>query len=143
MPSQVTMFDNKKAPVPNTFGSSGELYGATITIGAETGGNTIAVTIQLTDFRGADLATRANVIAYLSDDANGDSLTATGPSTETVIGTDGVLAALITKKVYLFISESDGDIDLTVVESGAATWYLILCMPNGQLVASEAITFAA
>jgi hypothetical protein len=35
------------------------------------------------------------------------------------------------------------DIDLVITEAGTATWYLILVMPNGTLVASDAIAFTA
>ncbi len=139
MPLEATAHDGKKSPVMDTFGTSGEVYGATIVVASEDS-NTVDITIQLTDFRGADLATRSCVRAYLSDDANGDSITATGPSSETAVGTDGVLMPIITKKAYWLTSESDGDIDLVVTETGSATWYLILVMPDGRLVASDAIT---
>lgn len=138
----IKMHDNKHAPAPKEFGSVGELYTASFTIGAEAA-NVINVAIQLKDISSSDLATRATLIGFLSDDANGDSVTATGPSTESAIGTDGVLTALVTKKVYLLTSESDGDIDINITEAGAATWYLILVMPDGRHVASGAITFAA
>jgi hypothetical protein len=131
--------DGKRTLFPDILGEKGELYGATITVGAETGGNTINVAIQLTDPTGANLAKSAALVAYLSDDAAGLSITATGPSTETAIGTDGDLGVLLTKKVYLFVSEADGSIDVDVVESGSATWYLVLVMPNGSLVVSDAI----
>ncbi len=45
-------------------------------------------------------------------------------------------------KTAQLVSEADGDIDVTITESGAATWYLILIMPDGRLAASDAITFA-
>ena len=53
-----------------------------------------------------------------------------------------MLTALVTKKVYLLTGESDGDIDIDITETGVATWYLILVMPDGRHVASGAITFA-
>ncbi len=116
---------------------------ATITVGEETGGNTINVAIQLKDGgAGADLAARGCVHAYLSDDANGDSVAATAPSGHVAVGTDGLCIHLVTDKAFLLTSEADGDIDLNIVEAGAATWYLILVRPNGCLVASGAITFA-
>ena len=118
-----------------------ELYTASMTIGTE-GSNKIDVTIQLQDGVGNDMAQRVNIYAYLSDDAEGDDLTGTGPSTETVIKTDGVIDIVTAKKSYRLTSEGDGDIDITIEESGVATWYLILVMPDGRLVASDAITFA-
>ena len=141
MPEQTMMADGKLAPVPDLHGTVGELYGATMAVGT-IGGDTINVTIQLTDFLGNDLATRANLIAYLSDDANGDSIAGTAPNTSPAIGTDGVLGPLVTDKVFLLISESDGDIDIDITDSGADTWYLILYMPDGRLVASDAIVIA-
>lgn len=256
---------------------------ASFVIGAE-GGNVINVAVQLKDGNGADLAVRGKVRAYLSDDANGDSVTATAPDGGIAIGTDGVfigtpptladavivdgnlaidatpekfkttqklayvlngvfhtaaaaieqvfsaahvitaskfgcilvqmdaagtistkvaaspqayddapaaLAALpaadagnikighiaiennagdwtantddltnasdvttaafvdateavpaTVPKAFDLISESDGDVDINITESGAGTWYLILQLPNGKLVASSAITFA-
>lgn len=69
----------------------GAAYGThTITVGAE-GGNVIAVTIQLKDANAVDLAVRGNVKAYLSNDANGDSLITTAPTGGCAIGTDGLL----------------------------------------------------
>jgi hypothetical protein len=109
-------------------------------IGAEAG-DIINVSIQLKDIAGADLAVRGALLAYLSDDANGDSVAATAPDT-VAIGTDGVAVPLVAGKVFLLTSEADGDIDINITEDGADTWYLILVMPNGRLAASGAITFA-
>lgn len=111
------------------------------TIGAEAG-NEITVAIQLKDSAGDDLAVRASVLAYLSDDANGDSLAGTAPDGGVVIGADGLAIPLVAGKVFQLTSEADGDIDLVVGESGADTWYLVLVMPDGRLVPSGAITFA-
>jgi hypothetical protein len=61
----------------------------TITVGVE-GADVINVAIQLKDANGADLGTRGALRAYLSDDANGDSLIATAPTGGVVIGTDGL-----------------------------------------------------
>ena len=127
----------KKAPF-----ASANITGATFTIGTEAT-NVINVGIQLHKVSGGNLDVRGALMAYLSDDANGDSITATGPSTESAIGTDGVLGILLAKKIYFLVSESDGDIDIDLTETGAATWYLVLVMPSGKLVVSSAITFAA
>lgn len=39
-------------------------------------------------------------------------------------------------------SESDGDIDINITDSGTPTFYLIVLLPNGGSVSSGAITFA-
>lgn len=110
-------------------------------IGAQAG-DVINVGLQLNNADGAALATRAALYAYLSDDANGDSIAATAPDGGVAIGTDGLAIPLVAAKTFLLVSEADGDIDLNITESGAATWYLVLLLPNGKLVASAAITFA-
>ena len=121
---------------------AGEVRTASFVIGAEGGGTTINVAIQLKDIAAADLAVRGSVMAYLSNDANGDSIATTAPSGGWAIGTDGLLIPIVAGKAAQLISESDGDIDVTLTEAGVATWYLILVLPNGKLIASTAITFA-
>ncbi|MDX9860893.1 MAG: hypothetical protein RBS99_08230 [Rhodospirillales bacterium] len=144
-PAEVlTGTDEARAVTPkgaaDTFATK---FGApTIVVGEEQGGNAINVAIQLTDAAGADLAVRGAILAYLSDDAAGDSIAATAPSSGWAIGTDGLLIPIVAGKAAHLVSEADGDIDVTITEAGAATWYLILVMPDGRLVASEAITFA-
>lgn len=114
---------------------------ATMTVGTQAG-DAINVAIQLTDAEGNNLAVRAGVFAYLSDDANGDSIAGTAPSGGWAIGTDGLLIPVVANKAAHLISESDGDIDVTITEAGADTWYLILVDTAGRLIASGAITFA-
>lgn len=110
-------------------------------IGAQAG-DVINVGIQLKDSAAADLAVRGALFAYLSDDANGDSVAGTAPDGGVAIGTDGVAIPIVAGKAFQLVSEADGDIDLNITEAGADTWYLILVMPDGKLVASNAITFA-
>jgi hypothetical protein len=118
------------------------LHTASFTVGAEAG-NAIVVSIQLKDAGGNDLTTRANVYAYLSDDANGDSLIATAHDGAVAGGTDGVLQAMEAKKSFRLTSEADGDIDVSITHAaGAKTAYLVLVLPEGNLVVSGAITHA-
>lgn len=116
-------------------------YNAEIVVGAEAD-NVINVAIQLKDYDGTDLAVRASVLAYLSDAAAGESETAAAPSDGVAVGTDGGCIPLVVDKVFLLTSETDGDIDLDISEAGAATWYLVLVLPNGKRVVSDPITFA-
>lgn len=115
--------------------------GATFAIGTETT-NVINVAIQLFDGAGDEIATRAAIWFYLSDDAEGDTVVAA--TTSLAIGTDGVAIEMISNSAGMLISEVDGDIDISIGDaSGAATYYLVLVMPTGALVVSDAITFAA
>ena len=120
---------------------SGAVNAVSFTIGAEAA-NVINVGIQLKD-KGLDVAERVSVLAYLSDDANGDSVAGTAP-TSVAIGTDGVAIPLVAGKCFLLTSEADGDIDIDItLSAGADTWYLVIVLPDGRLVPSGAITFAA
>lgn len=128
---------------PNGLSVSGfaSPAGATFTIGTEAA-DEINVAIQLLDGNGDAMATRSAVAFYLSDDADGDTIVAA--ATSLAIGTDGVAIENISNSAGLFISEADGDIDVTIGDaSGAASYYLVLIMPSGELVVSDAITFAA
>ena len=103
--------------------------------------DTINVAVQLVDREnGNELGERIGLMCYLADDANGDTPAATAPDT-VAIGTDGALIEWVSNLSGLLITESDGDADINITENGADTWYLILVMPDGKLVASDAITF--
>lgn len=114
--------------------------GATFTIGAEDT-NTITVNVQLQDAAGNDLAAVTAVHFYLSDDAAGDG--AVAAATSLVAGTDGFMIEYVSNSAGLLVSEADGDVDVVVGDaSGAATYYLVIVLPSGGLVVSDAITFA-
>jgi len=116
---------------------------AVITVAAEDT-DVVNVAIQLVDrLNGNEIGERVSIFAYLSDDANGDSIAATAPDGGVAIGTDGLLIPDVTSKSFRLISEADGDIDVDVTESGTDTFYLILVMPDGKLIPSGALTFAA
>ena len=120
----------------------GQVADAVMTVSAETA-NVVSVGIQLNDAEGNALAVRGSVLAYLSDDANGDSIATTAPDGGVAIDTDGLLIPIVANKAFQLVSEADGDIDLTVTETGDATWYLIIVLPTGLLLASDAITMTA
>lgn len=114
---------------------------ASITVGAEIG-NQRALTIQFQDGAGNDLNYRITVPVLVLADANGDAFVGTGGSTGIAIGTDGALIALVAKKVFLAISEADGDLDMTWTDTGTEAAYLGLVMPDGRLAISGALTNA-
>jgi hypothetical protein len=121
--------------------SGAPVAGATITVGAEIA-NARAITIQLTDGLGADLASRQAVWIAVLLDAVGDAFVVTGGSTGIAIGTDGALLAAVAKKLFLAISEADGDIDLTWTDTGTEAAYLAVILPSGGMVISDALTNA-
>lgn len=117
----------------------GAVAGVSITVGTENT-NVRAITIQLKDGQGADLAIRGSVHIAVFADANGDAFVATGGSTGIAVGTDGALLPIVTKKLFLAVSEADGDIDLTWTDTGTEAAYLGIILPNGKLVISAALT---
>ncbi|MGB0385869.1 MAG: hypothetical protein ACPGWR_13705, partial [Ardenticatenaceae bacterium] len=104
--------------------------------------NAITVNVQVKDGNGGALAERKALMWYLSDDANGDSIAGTAPDGGIAGGTDGVLIEWTANLAGLYISESDGDMDIVITESSVDTWYLVTVLPNGSLAVSDAITFA-
>lgn len=113
----------------------------TFVVGAEAG-NVINVGIQLNKPDGSALDRRQAVLMYLSDDANGDTL-ATTPDGGFAIGTDGLAIEVLANQAAWLIAEADGDVDVDINESGAATFYMVVVKPDGRLAVSDAITFAA
>lgn len=117
----------------------GAVGGATITVGNESS-DVRQIAIQLTDANGADIAVRAAVHIAVLLDANGDAFVVTGGSTGIAIGTDGALLTMVAKKLFLAISEADGDIDLTWTDTGTEAAYLAVILPNGKMIISSALT---
>ena len=119
---------------------AGKVASASFTIGAEgtPGANQRAIAVQLKDAAGADIAYQAPVQITVLADANGDAF-ATGGSTGLTVGTDGALLAIVAKKLFQAISESDGDLDLVWTDSGTEAVYLAVLLPNGALSVSAVI----
>jgi hypothetical protein len=117
-------------------------YGATFTIGAETAGDAITVNVQVTDRAGNDLNFPAAFPIYLSSTATGlDPVAIPG---SIAAGTDGAIAVELAGTSGLAITEADGDLDVVVTgDTGGDTVYLVLVMPTGQLVVSDAIVIVA
>ena len=120
----------------------GMAWDASFTVGSESG-NAVAVAIQLKDFAGNDLAVPASVTSYLASDSAGLDVKASSVTTETAAGTDGSLAVLAAGQVYQLTSETDGDIDITITDSTADTYYVVVVLPNGKLAVSAVATFTA
>ena len=118
----------------------GGLAGATFSIGAESA-YAIVVAIQLTDDAGADLAAATAVTILLFDDAAGAAFNT--DNFTVAAGTDGAVAEAVADKVIHAVSESDGDIDLSLTIAGAATTYVAVVLPGGKMAISAVVTHAA
>jgi len=122
------------------FKAACEVEHAAFTIGAEAD-DVINVAVQLLDPGFSEVRRSVHVDAYLSDLATGLSVTSAAPTV--AVGTNGVALPFIAGKAFKLISDDEGRIDLDITHSGAKTRYLVLCMPNGSLVISGAITHGA
>lgn len=116
---------------------------ASFVVGTETA-DVINVAIQLLDADGDDLSAVICVVAFLSSGDDGLGVEGSAPDSVS-IGTDGaIIAELATGVAWLLQSEADGDIDLDIQLDDPATdtYYLVVVLPTGAQVVSEAITFA-
>lgn len=130
--------ENRQLPAKGSPWQGGMVDGAVFTIGADAG-TTVAVGIQLM-IGAKECDRRVAIHGYLANDANGDTIQA-APSGGIAIGTDGLLIENIDNQSFILVSEADGDIDVVLTQTGAETMYLVLIMPNGELVVSGVITF--
>lgn len=116
---------------------SGLVANATLTPGAETA-NAINVAGKLLGPDQKPIQERGSVLCYLSDDALGDSVAAAAPNGGAAIGTNGLAVPLVAGKCFLVTSEADGTFDLTITESSAKTFWLVVVLPHGRLVVAAA-----
>lgn len=135
--------------MPNSMNqrfASRDVGGATFTLDTENT-NEITASVQLLDVEGRPMQKRASVYGYLSSDPNGDALEADSSTLTVAAGTDGICIPFgagdaVGNTAFFLVSEADGDVDVSITQtSGADTFYLVLVMPNGDLVVSQAITF--
>jgi len=116
----------------------GGVASASFTVNTEAA-NAITVNVQLKDSNGANLAQVAAVTILVLADAAGAAFNSTNYTT-IAAGTDGALVETVADKVLMGISESDGDLDVVLTVTGAATSYLAVVLPGGKLSVSGAIT---
>lgn len=112
------------------------------TIGAEAG-DVINVAVACKTPKQGAIAERVAFTCYLSDNADGSTLTATVPTSNLAVGTNGViLGTLTTNKAVQLLTNAAGLVDLNITQTAAKTYYLVVVMPDGSLSISGAITFA-
>jgi hypothetical protein len=130
-------------PAKSAAARAWELFNlVTFTIGTKSV-NTINVAVQLKDAQGKAIAQVAAATFYLSDSADGHTLTATATTSALAIGTNGVLLNIdVTGKMGRVISDASGRFDLNLIQSASpVTEYLVVVMPDGSISVSGAITW--
>ena len=113
-------------------------------IGAEA---TNAITTAITVTGAASNASLGVALAlpfYISSDAVGQTLEAGVDLTPTA-GTDGtIIVSGGDSKVYgHIVTETTGEMDFVITDTGTDTYYINLILPNGRIATSGAITLAA
>ena len=106
---------------------------ATFTIAS--GGDTVAVQIQLKDYAGNNMATKSAVRCYYSSDADGDSVAAMDNAT--VVAINGIVIEDLTLYTATLITEDAGTVGLTVDDG--TDMYLNLIFPDGHIQTSTVI----
>ena len=119
---------------------------AVITVGTNTAGS-FPISIQLYGDNGKELTSAGCVFCYLAKDADGQTICADGTDTTSLAGgTDGLMveaAGFATAVSGHFVSEADGDIDITAIVISTKTMYLVVVLPNGRMVISSIMTYTA
>lgn len=115
------------------------VYNAAFTIAVE-GGNAINVNVAMKTELNVAIDEPTNCRFYLASDSAGLNY-ATAVSGGVAAGASGAVKTTVTGICGEFITETNGVVDLVLSESGAGTWYLVIILPDGSLLISNAITF--
>lgn len=103
--------------------------------------NAIAVTIQLKDVNGTNLAAKTACKVWLSDTAAA-APSGTAPNGSTSFTTGTTLKEVTTKVLWDVVTDSAGRLVLNITDSGAPTFYVnVAC--GAVIASSSAVTFAA
>jgi len=113
--------------------------GAIFTVGASVAAtNPIVTNIQFVDSDGADI--NARVVCEVFPLADFDTLVSLTACTS---GTDGTsLGAIATNSSFIALSESDGDLDVTMTNGSAGDARVGLKLPDGTLLVSDIMTWS-
>lgn len=112
---------------------------AEFTIGTENT-NAIAVTVELLS-GGVALGEQAAVDIFLASDPDGNTV-AVAPDGGIVVDTGTRLWQYTTNVSGKYLSNATGNITITMTESTAKSFYVVVIHPDGSTTVSSAITFA-
>lgn len=124
----------------------GRFADVNFTIGDEDMSDVREINVQFNDEDGNPVGVRCGAIMALFADANPNAFATSTGSTGIAIKSsspDGALLALVASKVWLVVTESDGDLDLEWTDTGTDAAYLGVLLPNGTWAMSAVIQNAA
>lgn len=135
----------RNAEVSNNLTVDGDfMWSVAMTVPVEDS-NTVTVAIAVTHANtGASPGEAVALPFYISSDADGQVLES-GTDLSLSAGTDGlVILSGGDSKVYgHLVTETSGEMDFVVTDTGTDTYYLNVILPSGKIVTSDAITLAA
>ena len=116
--------------------------GVTFVIGSEAT-NVINVGLTLTR-GGVTLAESGVFFAYISDASTGLGKSGATPSAGVAVGSNGFIVddGPVVDRSWVLQTTVAGLIDLDFGEAAIDTWHLVVVLPSGKIVVSNAITFA-
>ncbi len=112
----------------------------TLVVGAEAT-NAIAVSVQVKDITGANIAAK-HVVKWWLSAAAGGTPTGSAPNGGTAVTTGTALKEHTAEVFGESFTDATGLLVLTVTDSGTPTFYLNVDIGNGAITSSAAITFA-
>jgi len=115
-----------------------------MTVGAEATNAIIVAVAVLSGHTGTAFSSAIALPFYLSSDSAGQVLEA-GTDAAITAGTDGlvILNGGDSSVAGTLITETTGEMDLTITDTGADTYYVNVILPNGKVQTSGVVTFAA
>lgn len=99
--------------------------------------NVIIVGCQAKDVLGNDCAETVSFKVLICADAAGAAFT--DEDFTIAAGTDGALVEVVADKVLEVVTESDGDADISLTNTGASTVYLLAVGPTGKIIGTSAV----
>lgn len=118
------------------------VVGFTISAEGAFAANEIRVGVQAKDDNGNNIAAGVFLDAYLATDAAGLNPVATAPNGGVGAGAVGKIIPLVADKAFKLITDATGKVDVDVTDSGTPTFYLVICLPDGSIQVTAALTFA-
>lgn len=125
--------------VSGNFVRSGMPDSATITLAAPVS-TARAVSVQLLDGAGANIASVQQVTLHVFADAAGAAYATTGGSTGIADAGAGSILAVVAKKILRANSSAAGLIELSWTDTASEVAFLGVELPSGRMVISAALT---
>lgn len=122
---------------------SNQFDGVTFSIGTETGGNVISVTVTVQGVDKLNLGAKTVFDCWLSDSATTLAYNASAPSGGVAAGSNTVVNAIVAGKRFEVVTHTNGVAVIAITEATAKTFYLVVKFPDGTVKVSPAITFAS